>query len=510
MKLRTPDSDAAAAVTAAPPSGRADGRRYGRGFAIGALLAGLIFFWMVTEGSFDVGHRVPFSGNFYDVQAHAILDGHLSMSPKVLGIEGYSHDGKSYMYFGPAPAFLRLPVAAVTDSLDGHTGVVSMCLAYLVLLAALGRLSWRIRRWARGPVEVDDWEELLAGVTAFALGAGSTVIFLGIGPYVYHEAILWGVALAFAAFEAILAWIERPRARVLVLASVFTLLALLSRLAVGIGPAAALALVAVAIAVARGWPRARRATARLGLLTEGLGWGTAGWLATAVVVPLAVYAAFNYAKFGTLFSVPFDHQAVNAILPARKAVLAANGGGLVNVRALPTNVWQYLRPDAVHFESIWPWVRLPTHRPIVIGNLKYDLLDYTSSVTVTMPLLLVMAVAGIVTMLRTRARTSVATPGSLSLPVVGAACAAVPSLVFVYITERYMADFLPLLVLPALAALHALVGWARSERASRRHVDVVTAVLLALVVWGCVANVSIARSYQQGREHITTFLEPST
>ena len=44
------------------------------------------------------------------------------MPESVLGIEGYEHDGNSYMYFGPAPALLRLPAAAVTDSLDGRTG----------------------------------------------------------------------------------------------------------------------------------------------------------------------------------------------------------------------------------------------------------------------------------------------------------------------------------------------------------------------------------------------------
>ena len=49
------------------------GRRYARGFAIGALLAGLVCAWMVTDGTLDPGHRVPFSGNFYDVQALSLI-----------------------------------------------------------------------------------------------------------------------------------------------------------------------------------------------------------------------------------------------------------------------------------------------------------------------------------------------------------------------------------------------------------------------------------------------------
>ena len=96
-----------AETTSAPPDAGApadDGRRYGRAFAVGAVLAGVVLFWMLTAGTFDPGHRVPFSANFYDVQAHQLLHGHLSMPASVLDIEGYEHGGATYMYFGPVPA----------------------------------------------------------------------------------------------------------------------------------------------------------------------------------------------------------------------------------------------------------------------------------------------------------------------------------------------------------------------------------------------------------------------
>ena len=481
-----------------------DGRRYARGFGIGALLGALVFVWMITAGTFDLGRRVPFSGNFYDVQAHSLLDGTLRMPASVLQIEGYEHAGNTYMYFGPAPALLRLPTAALTDSLDGRTGSVSMLLAFAVAMLALGRIGWRTRRWARGDAPLGPGEELLAGVSAFVLGTGTTLIFLGVGPYVYHEAILWGVALSFAAFEAILAWIEEPRPMVLLVAAALTLLALLSRFAVGLGPAAALGLLALVVAVARVWPRARGLVPRLGLV-DGLGWAVVGWLVAAATVPLGIYAIVNVAKFGTLFSVPYDHQLANAVVPGRKATLAANGGTLVNVEALPTNLLQYLRPDAFRFDSAFPWIRLPTWRPTVIGNLRYDLLDYTSSITASMPVMFVLAIAGLVSMIRSGVRAGRATLSSLGVPVLGAACAVVPSLVFVYITQRYPADFLPLLVLPAFAALHRFVGWAQSGAAKRGAVIAGSVVLGVLALWSCVASISIARGYQDARERIVTF-----
>ena len=516
------------------------GRRYARGFAVGALLAGLVFAWMVTDGTFDPGHRVPFSGNFYDVQAHQILAGNLSMPRDVLSIEGYEHDGNWYMYFGPAPALLRLPTAAVTDSLDGRTGVASMLFAFTVLMVAFGHISWRLRRWVRGgPLggdpagtdaaasdgasdaafdaageeagdsRVDALDEALAGVTAFVLGAGTTAVFLGVGAYVYHEAILWGVALSFAAFAAILAWIETTRPRLLLAAGVLTLLALSSRLAVGIAPAATLLLLAVVFAIARIWPRARRLTGHLGLDEQGIAWRTVGWLAAAAAVPLGVYALVNLAKFGTLFSVPYDHQAANALVPGRRAMLASNGGTLVNVKALPTNLWQYLRPDAFRLRGTWPWVRLPSWRPHVFGGLRYDMLDHTSSVTAAMPVLVVLAITGVVAVFRAAARATgrraTATLRSLAVPVSGAAGAAVPTLVFVYITERYTADFLPVLVLPALGGFAVFLRWARAPGSRRGRVVAASVGLGALALWSCVANVSIARDYQLGREQVQTF-----
>ncbi|MFN8026204.1 MAG: hypothetical protein U0W40_07585 [Acidimicrobiia bacterium] len=232
---------------------------------------------------------------------------------------------------------------------------------------------------------------------------------------------------------------------------------------------------------------------------------TVGFLALAVAVPLGIYAVINLLKFGTLFSVPYDHQGVNALVAGRKEVLAANNGTLVNVKALPTNLVQYLRPDAFRLSGSWPWVRLPSGQPHVFGDLKYDLLDHTSSVTATMPALVVLALGGVVAIIRAAARRAAVTLRSLAVPVLGAACAAVPTLVFVYITERYIADFLPLLVLPGLAGFHAFVAWARMRREGRGLVVVASVALGALVLWSCVANVSIARDYQVGRDQVKTF-----
>ena len=61
-----------------------------------------------------------FASNFYDLQARALLDGHLWVPDQSLGIEGFVVDGHTYMYFPPFPALLRVPVLLLTDRFDGR------------------------------------------------------------------------------------------------------------------------------------------------------------------------------------------------------------------------------------------------------------------------------------------------------------------------------------------------------------------------------------------------------
>jgi hypothetical protein len=478
-------------------------RRYARAFTAGAFVAAISFALMITNGTFNFGKRLPFGGDFYDAQAHSLLSGTFDMPSSVVRLEGFRYHGHLVMYFGPLPALLRLPTAAFTHSLDGRTGRVAMTLAFVVALVALGRLLWRIRRLVRGDAPLTRTEEWVTAATAVVVGVGSSLYFLASMPLIYHEAIIWGVAFALLAFDALLGWIERPSGRLLALASLFTLLSLMSRLAVGLGPSLVLGALVVAVLLRR-WRPAERLERQLGLDLHGTTGRVAAWLAAAVAVPLALYAVVNIIKFGTPFSVPYGRQVASSIAPDRPATLAANGGSLFNVKAVATNLWAYVRPDAIGFDSSFPWLALPKSRPTVIGNLRYDMLDYTASLVTTMPALIGFALVGVVAIVRAPARVAAATARSLSLPVIAAVLSVLPTLVIVYITPRYLADFFPAIALPAIAGFHAFMQWAQStSRATLRRVVVVVVALLA--AWGCLANIAVARQYQ--REHGADFFE---
>ena len=354
----------------------------------------------------------------------------------------------------------------------------------------------------RGDAPIGWIEATAVGLGVFAAGTGSTLLYLGSGPWVYHEAILWGIAFSLAAFGAILAWVERPRWWVLALAALFTALAVGSRLTVALGPVVALAGLGGFVLLARVWPWARRQVApRVGLGPEAITWPGGLVLGAAAALPVALYAWLNSTKFGSLFSVPYDHQLLNRVQKNRPQVLAANHDTLFRLDAIPTALYQYFRPDAIGFRSQFPWIRFPTWKPTVFNDLLYDHRDRTSSIPASMPLLLGLALVGLVVVVVARRRDGRATLAALRVPVLGAAVAVIPSLAFIFLTQRYLGDVVPFLQLLAIAGFFAVVAWAARRRGwARLLVAVAGVALVALATFSTLANYGMARDWQS--EHL--------
>jgi hypothetical protein len=443
-----------------------------RAAAIGAVVGGAIFLAVLLNGHLSLLQRQPAADDFFDVQAHSLLHRHWDVPRSSLFLEGFLVHGKVYEYFGPLPALMRLPIAAATHSLDRRLGQVSMLLAFAVALTFTVRLTSRLRPLVRGSAPVTRAEQWATGGFTFVVGAGSVLVFLAGRAWAYHEAELWGVALALGAFEFVIAYALTPNRRHLVLASALTTAALLSRASVGLGPLAALGLLLVASI----WPRTRRlggmagdATARSVMLP----------LVVAILVPVGLYSYVNYAKFGTLFSVPFDTQLSKEWY---RKILAANGGSMFNPRVVPTTLLQYLRPDALSFSGLFPWVTFgaPSGN---IGNVELRR-QLSASFPATMPLLTLLALVGLVGVGRP-SRPRGPSLAALRAPVVGAIGASFATLAYSYISHRYLSDFIPLGVLTAIVGLHLVLRWtsARPRRAVAGTVWAVLGLLAATSVW---------------------------
>lgn len=450
----------------------------------------IALFWMLTNGTGDL-FQSGLNTDFYDSQARALMAGHWWMSPGVLSIEGIVEHHRTYMYYGPVPAVLRMPLLLFTHSLDGKLTGCSMLLAFAVALAFTGRILWKLRDAVAGDRAVSWVEAGLAGAFLVVAGVGSNFLFLASDTIIYHEAEAWGAALAIAAFDFVLSFLLRPRIGAVVAASVFATLSMLTRGSVGAGPVIALGIIGAVVVLATVERRlAGTLSGAVSWIARVAGFDSApsGALLSAVLVaglllPVAAYAAVNEAKFGTLFSLPLNHQVETALSPHRRAVLAANGGNYFSIRYIPTALVAYLRPAGISLTRLFPFVMFPDAVPIV-GHVRYDDRDWASSVTASMPLLTLLGIVGLVRL-----------PRLLRAPVVGAIAGTAGVLTIAYIANRYLADFMPLLLLLSAAGFHVLLRWCRTWR---WPVRILAAAGLALVCVGSLwTSTGLALVYQR-------------
>ena len=482
-------------------------RRFLTASLVGAALGVALFVGVLTRGTGDLLEWQRDS-NFYDAQAHAWLDGHWHIDPAVLGIERFEARGHSYMYQGPVPALLRLPVAAVTERFDGRLTGASMVAALIVAAAFVVRLHWRVRAAVRGPTPVRGGEAVAVAVATFTATGGSVLLFIASRAWVYHEAIMWGVALTLGGLDALVACARRPTRGRIAWAALLGALAVSSRASVGIGVVAGLGLLTVGQALHL-W-RSRRAPSEAGAggLLARLRWLGPGAddhgghhvmaLAAATIAPVAAYAAVNWIKFRSLFSVPFDSQGISLVDPVRQHFLEQNGGTFFGLQFVPTTLVQYLRPDALRLSAGFPFVDFAP--PLSsIGHVTFDLIDWSGSLPTTLPALLLASLVGGWAIARGRAR--LATGGEvverdlswLRVPALAGLAAGLTILPFGYIAQRYLADLVPVTVLVGLVGLHVL--WARTG--SARWPAVALGLLGVAVMAGTWVNLSTGLLYQR-------------
>jgi hypothetical protein len=473
-------------------------RRVVRACATGGAVAAVGFIWMLAIGRLDLLHSGVLSG-LYDAQAHRLLEGHWDVPVDKLAFEAFLVHGKTYMYFGPWPAVLRLPIVAVTDRLDGELTQLSMIGAYAVLLVATSRLLWRVRRLMRGDSPATRMELFATAIFVLVVGAGSVVMFLASRPVVYHEVELWGAALSLAAYDATLGFILLSHRRALAWAALLSGLALLTRGSVGIGPVIALGLVLLGRLLATAARRLRRpAFARpirwLGLGDESSNRGYVLPLAAAIAIPVVLYMYVNYAKFGHPWNLPITRQFATFTDPIRQSVYEHNGGKLFSTKFVPTNLVAILRPDALGIDRLFPWVTFPS-RATLVGGIQFATRDPSSSIPASMPFLFILSVLGVWIVFRTRRNTS--GEASLRVPVLGAAAGGIGAITIPFINQRYISDFLPLLVLLGIAGLHALLRRTDAgtvKKAVTRTGAVVFVLLAAGSLW---VNFALALLYQR-------------
>jgi hypothetical protein len=456
----------------------ANRRRFTLAALIGMGVAAIPYLWVLWDGRFDPlrGHPGLAFTNFYDLQARALFHGHWDVPRGSLGIEGFIVGGKEYTYFPPLPSLLRMPVLAITDSLDGRLTAPSILLAWVVTGLFSALLLWRVRLLLRGNATLGRVEASVFALVLATIMSGSVLLYLASLPWVYHEAFAWGAAMTTGALFALLRVIERPSTWRVLGTGALTLGAVLSRTTIGWGCVIAVVLAAIWFATGRAGDDRRR-------------WWSV--LLLAGIIPFAVGCAITWAKFGTLFMHPLHAQVWTKINAHRRHALAANGGGLLNIAFAPSTLLAYFRPDGLSVSRIYPFITLPSTPAPAVGDVVIDQTYRTASIPASMPLLFLLGVWGLITVFRPRA---LGLARLIRIPLIGAAAGIGGILFYGYIANRYVGDFVPLLILAGAAGVVDI--WRRVEHRRGARISVI-AVVAVLALFGVAANFAVTIQARQ-------------
>lgn len=416
------------------------------------VLMTLLFALMISQGRPDrLLTRAGFSSDFYDAQATAFLRGRLDVPAEIAGLEGFVIGGKTYIYFGPFLALMRIPFALFGTIFEGRLTRVSMILAFFLLCVLVIHLSVRVRQILG--VKSDSSQCWRIGFL-IAVVASSPVLALSGQPNVYNETELWALVLMLTTFNFGLLAFQSPTTKHVLFVSLAASATVLTRASVGFG--ALVMAVGVGILV---WKKTR--------VLAGALWVSAG-------LALLIHVGVHRAKFGHWFDLPAEQQVLTLNDPARAAWFAANNNSFFDPSFVPTTLLHYLRPDAIAFERLFPFVRFGSPAMELTGELE----TYTpsSSLTVAASPLMILALAGLIIMVRNRFL--------YLLPLVlGGIIAAGPTLSIGFIAHRYLVDLLPIPIV--LSIISMSVAWMRWSRLLKVGASV-------LVGWGLWVNLAFA------------------
>ena len=204
------------------------------------------------------------------------------------------------------------------------------------------------------------------------------------------------------------------------------------------------------------------------------------WLPMLAVglVPIAIGCAISSVKFGQLFGFNLSDQIASGFFQTRNYKN-------FSISYVPTALHAYLQPTGLQLGDVFPYITMP---PEVQASSNI-ITDPTASLPTSMPLLFILGVWGTVCAVRPRPAGRLS---AIRLVLLAAAVGGGTLLIFGWILERYLADFLPFLILASAVGLVDL--WWRFEHRRRRTQALVLAVLSLLGILSIAANFGIAIS----------------
>jgi hypothetical protein len=442
---------------------------------IAVVLVPLVYsLFDLWTGSFNLLRSVS-PANIYDLQAQAMLHGHLWVPKGSIGVEGFLHDGRTYTYFGLLPSLFRMPILFVLPHAAGHLTALSIMAAWILTALIAPLLIWRVRILIRSDSALGIGEATCLGALVATILGGSVLLFLAASPWVYDEDVAWAIPVTLATLFLFLGILDAPTKRRVTLLGLLLVAGVLGRQPAALACVAGTLIISAWFFLGRGGDHNKR-------------WALP--IAVAALAPIPLLLAVNWLKFGTpLNSLPLSDQVWTHVNAHRRVFLAASGGKGYSLHFIPTTLWAYMQPLGLRVQPTFPFFALPVHSPNVVGPYVFDVLYPTPSVPASMPLLFLLSCCALVVCFRRNPGRGVRL---MRIPIVVAAGATAVDFVYGYIAPRYLGDFLPFLVLGGAVGLVAIWRTLESRRPHVRRLIVGVVLLLALL--SVAINVGLALS----------------
>lgn len=167
-------------------------------FAIMLTIVAGYYLFLLSNGTFQLFAPETLDKTFDNMLVH-LLHGDFTVDRAAIGDEAFTHDGKTYAYFGIFPALLRLFAMPFANVGQAHLARLS-CLTALVIFVALQLRTLLIVHHSvpaasRSP-------EFLAVMALATVLSGPQLYILALA-WVFVEELLWSAAMA-AAFNLII------------------------------------------------------------------------------------------------------------------------------------------------------------------------------------------------------------------------------------------------------------------------------------------------------------------
>jgi hypothetical protein len=392
-----------------------------RAVIIGLVVLTGAYCWLISYGTMSLSHA-ELRGAAYDSLGEHLIRGSAEVDPKAIESESFVENGRTFMYFGPFPAILRIIPNEILPSMQGNWSRWSCLLAGLLSVAAFIKIiSERTQKYA-GHIRS---RLIFAATVGFAFG--TPVFFLLSCAFIYHEAVIWGLCWSlWGLWYWLRADFSNPRLDDLIGLSACAGFAILSRVTFGIP-----LLILLAISMIFWFIRQFQKTTRepLALLSQF----------SRICLPaagcLAFQAWYNWARFSSalVFIDTAHHTSLNIAPISYQNRLAELG--LFNIGRLWIGLNNYLGFDPSYFLSHMPFISVARVR---LDSVHYPIgyIEWTLPLILCSPWIILLGLIGFESLVTKSKWLDLLSVTILAIP-------AFIVCIFYFLTQRYSAEFIP-------------------------------------------------------------------